>query len=403
MALKSYYSRLNDFDSDYFDISSVFNDTHEFLNVAFIGSPNESLSYLHNDSPLRNLSLLLYSNGESTQNKDESKTSALSENEDMTKPSYKNLSDLNYPGEIFQNNTPTEADSKPYGTIKHSSLTNETGNDDTGDFHSLPKWKYNQQCLRKMSTSSCQNPEMESFAEISSIGDDSESKCGTRPVGVEKKIFVKDSKTPYLPKLIPEMTETPSCDNVPEEHKVHTEFDYSNLIRRYFIPETECDPQEFESKCFKRYPQCDYVYHELSTIQEMNSMSTDEICESLTNSSACDDSDVEDSDSKAIPEIFEPSISEESFLKRKCPPFPLNVLKIIENKHVEKHLQDRGILEESDLTLISNEFSDASNKYLEKSVESNAFHSICKRKSSYNMDSPSLISFLQHEISCMED
>ncbi|GFR10847.1 uncharacterized protein TNCT_296691 [Trichonephila clavata] len=396
MALKSYHSLLSDFDSDYFDVS-VFNDTHEFLNLAFIGSPNKSISCLHNDSPLSNLSLLLYSNGELTpDSKNDSKTRPLSENDDMTVPSYKNLSDLNYPDEIFQNNTPTKADLKPCETIRHSSLTTEKC-DDTSEFYFLPKWKYTQQCLPKTSTNSYQNPESESFAEISLIDDYSDSKFGTRPLGIDKRKFGKDSGTTFLPKLTLEMCEKDSCDQIPEEPKIHTEFDYSKLVRRYLTLETDCDSQEFGNKFGKRQPQCDYVYHELSTIQEMSSMSTDEICESLINSNTADD--VEDSDSTAIPEHFKPSSSEGSYFSS----LPLNDLKIIQNQCVEKLIQERGILEESDLTLISNEFSGPLSKYLEKSAEPSGMYSICKLRSSYNMDSPSLISFLQHEMSCMED
>ncbi|GFY03362.1 uncharacterized protein TNCV_1173201 [Trichonephila clavipes] len=399
MALKSNRSVFSDFDSDYLD-ASVFNDTHEFLNLAFIGSPNESLC-LHNDSPLSNLSLLLYSNGELKQeSKNDSKIRALSENEDTKKPSYKNLSDLNYPDEVFQNKTPTKDDLKPYETIQHSSLTTEKCND-TNEFYFLPKWKYTQQGLPKTRTNSYQNLEPESFAEISSISDYSDSKFATRPLGIDKRRFGKDSGTTFLPKLTPEMCAKNSWDQKPEEPKMHTEFDYSNLVRRYLTLETECDSQEFANKFGKRQPQWDYVYHELSTIQEMNSMSTNEICESLVNSSACDD--VEDSDCKATPEIFKPSVSEDCFIKRELSSsFPLNDLKIIQNHYIEQLIQERGILEESDLTLVSNEFTNPLTKYLEKSTEHSGMYSICKRRSSYNMDSPSLISFLQHEMSCME-
>ncbi|GFT54328.1 uncharacterized protein NPIL_555261 [Nephila pilipes] len=384
MALRSFSS--HSCDSDYLDGSSVFNDTYAFLNEAFIGSPNESLSCLDNDSSLRNLSFLVYSNGE-LMPENNSRIRTLPKSEDMTEPSYTNLSDLNYPDELLQNSTSPEDGLKPYRTIKHSSLTTENCDNGTNDFQSLPKWKYDQQCLLKRNS----DPASESFVEISSINDDSESKPGARPVGIEKKKFVKYSGTPYLPKITPEIYEKDlPGDPVPEE------FDYRSLIRKYLIIASQCKHQEFGNKFGKRYPLSDYVYHELSTIQELNSF-LDECCESLTNSNVCEEVSVEDS--KVSSKIYKHSTTKENFLKEKAlSTLPLNVLKIN-----ERLLQERGILDESDLTLISNEYSNASIKYLEKSVEQNGFHSISKLKSQYNIESPSLISFLQHEMSCMMD
>ncbi|GBM21004.1 hypothetical protein AVEN_9702-1 [Araneus ventricosus] len=364
MTLKNPSVNFYDSDFDSRNESTLFGDTSD-LNVAFIASPAKSISCILDDSSLNDPAGMLVYNDENDDlekvrdqkvNKLEAKRDGV---ELCCQGNHSKTAE-----EGFRNRSSLESDLALYSVTNPGYLCKNEKN-----------W-----------ISTAKRNRMPRFGDLNSeIGNIQFSQIFETTDSSKKK----EERT--------ECIFTSTC--LDEFQKISEEYDWRKIEKRSVF-EMDDESEKMEPKIRVPVSRSDYVYHELSTIPEVDSMFMDESVESLMNSDKCDSLFTHDSKNS---KVLKANDSFDIFMKSNAPSsFPAYVMKVIQREHIEKLLQEPGILEQSDLTLISTDL-DSLSKISEISTKKGHCHSYYKIKRFDDEESPSLISFEQHELSCMRD
>ncbi|CAL1289169.1 unnamed protein product [Larinioides sclopetarius] len=352
----------SDFDSE--NESNIFDDGRD-LNVAFIASPGKSISCILDDSSLSDpAGMLIYNEEkEDIEKVKDQKVDKLARKRGRDELSYQG-NHLKTTEESFKNGSALGNDFEPYSMTNPGYLCmNEK------------KW-----------VSTAKRNRMPRFGDLD--------------LEMENIQISEISETTDLSKEKEERTEcifTSTC--LGEFKETSEEYDWRKIEKRSFLAMDD-ESEKIEPKIRVPVSRSDYVYHELSTIAEVDSVLMDESIESLMNSDKCDSLFKHDLRNS---KFLKANNSFDIFMKANAPSnFPAYVMKLIQNEHIEKFLQEPGILEESDLTLITTDL-DSLSKISERSTKKGYCRNYCNIKRFDDEESPSLISFEQHELSCMRD